>query len=317
MLERALIRTWDRAVHTAAAIGYRLPLASPARYGVEVTRDVRYAPSTRRAHLLDVYRPIGRPSPPALLYVHGGGFAVLSKDTHRIMALAFASAGFAVFNINYRLGPTHRFPAPLQDASAALDWVASHASEFGADPTRLCLAGESAGANLVAALAYCATHPRPESYARRLFDHDLRIRAVLPIYGLFDMQDMDRFDRAGMPWWLRVALRQAGTSYVGRPLEERAAAAPLASPLRCFQAKPGPGTRPLPPFFLACGTRDPLLGDSKALCYALRARGGRCELSIHPGEIHGFNAMLWRPEARAKWRAAFSFLERHTAVAGP
>lgn len=317
VFERTLIRTWDRAVHTAAAIGYRLPLAEPARYGVEVTHNVRYAPSTQRAHLLDVYRPTGKRSPPALLYVHGGGFAVLSKDTHRIMALAFASAGFAVFNINYRLGPKHRFPAPLEDAGAALEWVADHAGDFGADATRLCLAGESAGANLVTALTYCATHPRPESYARKLFDHGLSIRAVLPIYGLFDMQDMDRFARAGMPWWLQVALRQAGASYVGRPLDERAATAPLASPLRCFQAPPPSGTRPLPPFFLACGTRDPLLGDSKALCEALRRRGARCELSIHPGEIHGFNAMLWRPEARAKWRAAFSFLERHTAVAKP
>ncbi|MCA9628436.1 MAG: alpha/beta hydrolase [Myxococcales bacterium] len=314
MLERALIRTWDRAVHSAAAIGYRLPLAHPARYGVEVTRDVRYAATTRRAHLLDVYRPLGRRAAPALLYVHGGGFAVLSKDTHRIMALAFASAGFSVFNINYRMGPAHRFPAPLEDASAALDWVAAHASDFDADATRLCLAGESAGANLVAALTYCATHPRPESYARRLFDLDLQIRAVLPIYGLFDMQDMARFERAGMPWWLRAAIRQAGTSYVGRPLEERAASAPLASPLRCFQAPKPTGARPLPPFFLACGTRDPLLGDSKALCEALRQRGARCELSIHPGEIHGFNALLWRREARAKWRAAFSFLDRHTAV---
>ena len=78
---------------------------------------------------------------------------MLSKDTHRVMALAYARRGYVVFTINYRLGPEHLFPAPLEDASPhALVWVREHCARFGGDPSRLAIAGESAGANLVTAL---------------------------------------------------------------------------------------------------------------------------------------------------------------------
>src|SRR5262245_57988665 len=80
------------------------PAARPRRHGVQVLRDVRYADGHGADRLLDVYQPVGRPGPlPVVLYVHGGGFRILSKDSHWMMALAFARHGYLVFNINYRL----------------------------------------------------------------------------------------------------------------------------------------------------------------------------------------------------------------------
>lgn len=313
----ALRRAFDLGVHRFTWVGYRLhPKGHPHRHGVRMYPDVAYRQTGRRAHRLDIYRPSGVKPRPAILYVHGGAFSMLSKDTHRIMALALASQGYVVFNINYRLGPTHLYPKPLADASAALLWMLEHGAEYGADTSRVAIAGESAGGNLTAALTYIATHPRPEPFARAVYERNPPLRCVLPIYGIHDLNDIERFwrqpDKAKkMAAWVKRELRWAGTSYVGHPLEERAEACPLASPLHLYEQPAPSGARPLPPFFLTAGTADPLLDDSRRLKEAVEARGAECELHVYTGEIHGFNAMLWRPAARAKWREVFRFLERH------
>ncbi len=302
-----------------AAVGYRvIPAANPSRYGLTLTTDVAYRSTDRRAHRLDVYQPHGdgRSLRPAVLYVHGGAFSMLSKDTHRVMALQLAARGFVVFNINYRLGPRHRYPAPLEDVAAALGWVCDHAEEWGADPTRLAVAGESAGANLVTALTYIATHPRPEPFARALFERQAGLRATLAVYGMHDMHDVARLWRdprkdQRMPGWVKREILSTTTAYLGDATDASAAAAPLASPLRLIAGPVPEGARPLPPFLLTAGTADPLLDDSRRLARVLEARGVEHELHVYPGEIHGFDAMLWRPAAQAKWRAVARFLRRH------
>jgi acetyl esterase/lipase len=100
------------------------PAARPERHRVEVLRDISYAPSNLAEHRLDIYRPTDRTGPlPIVLYVHGGGFRILSKDTHWLMALAFARRGYVVFNVGYRLAPEHPFPAAVEDVCAAYAWV--------------------------------------------------------------------------------------------------------------------------------------------------------------------------------------------------
>ena len=102
-----------------SAVGRLHPDARPERHGVQIVRDVPYLPSDRREHRLDVYRPARANGPlPVVVYIHGGGFRILSKDTHWIMALAFARRGFLVFNLSYRLAPRHRFPAPGNGSTA-------------------------------------------------------------------------------------------------------------------------------------------------------------------------------------------------------
>ncbi|MFW6049727.1 MAG: alpha/beta hydrolase [Myxococcota bacterium] len=312
-----LRRAFDLGVHRLAWVGYRLhPQGDPEAHNVEFHPDVPYRGTGRRSHLLDVYRPADPVPRPALLYVHGGAFSMLSKDTHRLMALALASRGYVVFNINYRLGPRHIYPKPLEDASAALLWMLEHGAEYGANTSRVAIAGESAGGNLTAALTYIATHPRPEPFARAVFEREVPLRCALPIYGIHDLNDIERFWRhpgkaQKMAGWVKRELEWAGISYVGHPLAQRAPHCPLASPVRLYEEAPPPGSRPLPPFFATVGTADPLLDDSRRLKKAIEARGGACELHVYPGEIHGFNAMIWRPAARAKWRAVFRFLARH------
>jgi acetyl esterase len=307
-----LRRSIDFGAHLASRVIYALPMAHPALYGVDVERDVPYLDSPSPAHTLDVYRPRGVGRPPAVMYVHGGAFSTLSKDTHRVMALNFAARGYVVFNINYRLGPAHAYPAPLEDAAAALRWVETNAAQYGADPMRIVLAGESAGANLVTALATSAIEPRPEPFAQTIYERNPPIRAVVAIYGLLDFHDMHRFTtHPRLMGWLKAMIVDAGTAYVGRPIRARALDAPLASPLRLLAAPPSDFARTPPPFFAAAGTADPLLDDSRRLQAAIEGRGGLCRLEIFPGEIHGFNALVWRKAAQNKWRAVGEFLRHH------
>src|SRR5215475_13278057 len=81
----------DNAFRGLSRLGRLHPRANPRRHGAEVERDVAYRPTGLAAHTLDVYRPAGVRGPlPIVLYVHVGGFRILSKDTHWMMGIGFA-----------------------------------------------------------------------------------------------------------------------------------------------------------------------------------------------------------------------------------
>jgi acetyl esterase len=233
------------------------------------------------------------------------------------MAFALARAGgYVLFNIDYRNGRGYRYPAPLEDASRALLWVHEHCARYGGDPSRIALAGESAGGNLVTALAVASSWRRPEPFARRLFDADVHLRAVVATYGFLDLGYTPEYlANPRMPAFAKVLLLDAARSYVGRDLLRAVERCPLASPLRIIES--GGPDRPLPPFFAAVGTRDPLLRCSKRLKAALDVLATPCELHVSPGEVHGYDAMMWRPMAKKKWRATHAFLERCLAPLAP
>src|SRR5437868_4074982 len=78
----------DRTVHLFARMRYAMPDVHPSRYDVRVTKHVAYGASSRLHHRLDVYTPLRAPKPlPVIMYVHGGGFSMLSKETHFVMAM--------------------------------------------------------------------------------------------------------------------------------------------------------------------------------------------------------------------------------------
>jgi len=309
---RLRVRAVNRLVHAFARARFALPDASPARFHITVQRDLRYRATLDPAHTLDVYIPTRAPRPlPTILYVHGGGFAMLSKETHRVMALSYARRGYLVFLINYRLGPKNLLPAPIEDASEALIWVRDNCAYFGGDPNRLAIAGESAGGNLVTALGVASALRRPEPFAQKLFDADVKLRAVVATYGFLDLESIEHYERhPKLPGPLKTMVLHAACSYVGLDVRAGAAAAPMASPLLVLE-RAAKLDRPLPPFFADAGTRDPLLGDSRRLKAAVERHGGTCDLHIAPGQIHGYDAMVWREPAREKWRRVHDFLRPH------
>ena len=305
----------ESAFRSIAGLSRLHPRAKPDVHGVEVIRDLPYRPTGLAAHTLDVWRPVGaghsREPLPVVLYVHGGGFRILSKETHWVMALAFARRGYVVFNVNYRLAPVDPFPAAVEDTCAALRWVVDNAERFGGDAGRVILAGESAGANLVTALAVCCAYRRPELYARAVWDRNIRPVAVMPACGILQVSDHERFfrpPRKPLPWYISGRIAEVALGYLHKVTVD----AELADPLLILERERP--SRPLPPFYTICGTADPILDDSRRLAAALDRHGVDHELRIYPGEPHAFHALPWRPNARDAWKRGFAFLERVLSV---
>jgi acetyl esterase len=298
----------DRFFYGLAALGALHPLARPERHKLVRTRDILYGDEA--AHRLDVWRPEGTPKG-AIFYVHGGGFRILSKDTHWVMALMFARAGYVVFNVDYRLAPAHPYPAAISDVARAYAWVVDHAREYGVDPEQIVLAGESAGGNLVTALTLAACFERSEPWAREVFTRGVVPAAVLPACGLLQVTEPERF-RSRWPHMSRAAHDQIvviANEYLGPGRGDLSREAlDFADPLLVFERDEKPA-RPIPPFFVGCGTRDPLLDDARRLHRALERRGAHSELRLYPGELHAFHAAVVTPNARRFWRDTYRFLD--------
>ncbi len=116
--------------------------------------DLTYAERDSGPLQLDLYRPAGMPGPlPAIVCIHGGGWAKGSRQGYSKVARALAKKGFVTATISYRLSGVAPFPAQIEDCRAAVDWLRSHADEFGIDPNRIASIGHSAGGHLSALLA--------------------------------------------------------------------------------------------------------------------------------------------------------------------
>jgi acetyl esterase/lipase len=126
--------------------------AMAPRDGVTVTRNVAYAEGARRT--LDIYAPRASSAPaPVVVFFYGGGWEAGSKDMYRFVGATLAARGVLTVIPDYRLYPQVRFPAFMQDASAAVAWTRANAARFGGDPNRLFLMGHSAGGQIAALLA--------------------------------------------------------------------------------------------------------------------------------------------------------------------
>jgi acetyl esterase len=293
--------------HGLSSAGRLHPSSRPEAHGLEVIRDVPYAATVDAAHRLDIFRPRDAREPlPVVLYVHGGGFQLLSKDTHWMMGLVFARAGYVVCNISYRLAPKHPFPAALEDTCTALEWVTRHIAEYGGDPSRMVFAGESAGANLVCGLAVACCYQRPEPYARRAFATGIVPKAVVLGCGILQVSDPGRFARRRkLPRMVQAMLHDISAGY----MRGVAGDAELADPLVILE-RGVPPDRPLPAFFAFAGTRDPILDDTRRVADALAKLHVPHEVRYYPGELHAFHALMMRRAARDCWRDKLAFIER-------
>lgn len=322
---RLTVAVIEGMFRTVSRLGALHPRARLDRHGVEKLADRPYAERDGRTLAYDVYRPIGvTPGErrPVVFYVHGGGFAILSKETHWIMGLAFAKRGFVVVSIDYRLAPMAPFPLGLEDVADAYLHMLDHVGELGGDPSKVIVAGESAGANLAVALTIAATTRRSEPFAAKVFERGVVPCAVLPACGIFDVTDVARFTREPPAVTPFVQGRLDGIErayFRGRAassLPEEQRARELADVLAWARSST-PTERPWPPTFVLCGTADPILRDSLALVSALRARGADAEEQYYPREFHAFHAFPSRPEARRAWADTFDFLARHGLSPAP
>ncbi|MGB1275834.1 MAG: alpha/beta hydrolase [Nannocystaceae bacterium] len=304
-------RGYLTALAQASRWGRLLPIARRAFTSVEVLKNLSYTTSSGSSEqVMDVYRPRQLSGPaPVVLYIHGGAFTDLSKDTHWMMGLAFAHAGYIVCNINYRLAPKHPFPAAIEDALAAALWVHENIAKYGGDPKRVVVAGESAGGNLATSVTLAAAHRFELPAAQRLFDAGLSPAACIAACGILQVTETERFSarrKRPLPTWVHDQLTAITRAYLPESAR-RPEWMSLADPL-VFLEQGEPTTHELPPFFTFAGTRDPILDDTRRLAEALSQRGVACTSKVYPGELHAFHAVIPRAAAQTCWQDQFAFL---------
>lgn len=306
----------DVALNSATRVAKLTPGGRRILSGIDVQRNIRYVEGSEdKRHQLDVYKAEDQEGPrPVFIYIHGGGFRILSKETHWMMTGILAHQGFCVFSVNYGLAPQHAYPAGVNDVFAAVEWIAQNAASYGGDMSQVVVGGESAGANLTCGVALAHIDRSEDPAARRIYDLNLQIKALAPACGLLDVAHPSRFDilQPDMPQLYRDRIAVICRSYVS---EERASE-PFASPLLWFESEQT-SQRVIPPCFVGCGDRDPVLSDSTRMIDALKRRGVETEGVIYPEAIHAFQAFFWQANAIQFWTDQLKFLSRYVKGLSP
>ncbi|MDX6472387.1 MAG: acetyl esterase, partial [Gaiellaceae bacterium] len=208
----------------------------------------------------------------ALLWFHGGGWAVGSLESHDPVCRHLArTTPCCVLAVDYRLAPEHPFPAAVEDCLAATAWASRAAAELGIDTGRIAVGGDSAGGNLAAVTALRArTAGVPvalQVLAYPVTDIDLDTPSYL------EHAEGLNLTRAKMEWYWRLYLAGAD------------GATPDASPLRAESL------RGVAPALVQTAEYDPLLSEGEAYAERLAESGVPVTLTRYDGMIHGFLRM--------------------------
>jgi acetyl esterase/lipase len=253
----------DMRQRTAVAAGPPLPVGAVR----DLTVDGAAGPLRARHYAPD---EAGGPHP-LLVYYHGGGWVIGDLDTHDSPCRMLARhAGVHVLSIDYRMGPEDRFPAAVDDARAALRWAFAHAAELGADPSRVCVGGDSAGGNLSAVVSWLATHDGGPAPVFQLL--------VYPVTDLSEKRPSHRHFAEGFLLtdaemdWFRA-------NYLSSEDDRRD---PRVSILLADSLAG------LPPALVVTAGFDPLRDEGEAFAQALRDAGNVVAHRRFPGLIHGF-----------------------------
>lgn len=232
----------------------------------KVARDVPYGEGPRRR--LDVFSN-GAPDAPVMVFFYGGGWNSGKKADYAFAADAFASCGFLVVMPDYRVFPDVRFPAFLEDGAAAVRWTHDNAARFGGDPSRIVLAGHSAGAYIAAMLAlderYLAAAGAPMS----------AIKGMAGVSGPYDFYPFD----------VKASIDAFG----------KAPDPAMTQPVNFVR-------KDAPPILLLHGDKDTTVKprNTISLDAKLRALGAPVETKFYPGVDHATPMLALSPVLRGK-----------------
>jgi acetyl esterase len=269
-IQSAGVPAWHKlSVENARAVEDRV-FASDDPREVAFVRDLAFE-GPRGEVPVRVYRDDPPQPAPLVVFYHGGGWTLGTLDSAGDICRELAArADCVVASVDYRLAPEHPFPAPHDDAWAALKWAADTGDAFGGDPDRLTVAGTSAGGNLAASVALRARdHDGPDVAHQALF------------YPMTD-PDTDRqsYDEHGDgPLLTERDVEWFWANYCRSPVD---AANPYAGVLRA------PDHGDLPPATVVTAGHDPLRDEGRAYAEALTADGTPATHRHYPTMAHGF-----------------------------
>ncbi|MDQ1375382.1 MAG: acetyl esterase, partial [Actinomycetota bacterium] len=213
-------------------------------------------------------RPSDRRPLPVLVFFHGGGFVIGDLDTHDQVCRQLANGSHAiVVAVDYRLAPEHPYPAAPDDCFAATTWIHEHATELGGDPTRMAVAGDSAGGNLAAVVAQEARDKGgPPLKAQILIYPATDLSMQHP--SITENGEGYLLTKEGMDWFMGHY-------------------APDVDDVRCSPLA-AVDLSGLPPALVITAEFDPLRDEGEAYAAHLREAGVPVVLSRYDGMIHGF-----------------------------
>ena len=254
--------------------------AIPLPTGVTECRNISYG-SHGVWNLLDVYYPEGTTAPlPTIVSIHGGGYVYGTKEIYRRYGMDLAKRGFAFVNFNYRLAPKWRFPTPLHDTNAVMDWICKNAQRYHLDPSRIIVLGDSAGAQLTSQYAAMVTNP---AYGKLFHMNipNITIRAIGLNCGMYDQKARAQDKRKGIH-----------LDYLGRGLSGDD---PRFAVLENITAA-------YPPAFITTGSHDFLRPMAEPMYNFLRSKGLDAEWKCYGAEDnekigHVFHVNILLPEA--------------------
>ena len=235
---------------------------------------------------------------PAVLWLHGGGFLMGSPKQDDALCRQIADElGAIVVAPVYRLAPKHAFPAALDDAYAALGWLAKRDD---VDANRIAVAGASAGGGLAAQLAL---HARDQG--------EIRLAAQILVYPMLDDRTVLRtdLDESVFRLWDNRANRVGWSAYLGYE-PGGAEASPIAVPSR------NEDLRGLPPAWIGVGSLDLFRDEDMAYAERLRAADVPCETIVIDGVFHGFDGIVADSAATRRFRESM-FAAMREALAAP
>jgi len=242
----------------------------------EVATEDRTLPGPAGHIAYRLYAPAApaREPAPGFVFFHGGGLVAGSIETHHRVAAALAqTTGCRLISVDYRLAPEHKFPAAIEDAVAATQYVLANAAQLGIDPHRVVVGGDSAGATLAAVVCqHALQNGWPPIAAQCLICPVLDFEEVSPSRREFAQDYL--IDRA--------TLEADLADYV---TDDADLADPRISPLRAFQVAG------LPMAIIHTAEYDPMRDEGNAYARKLLAAGVVVEHVCHPGMIHNFHAM--------------------------
>lgn len=250
-----------------------------SEYDVDIRKDVVYA-DHGGVLLGDFYLPQGATNAPVIVAVHGGGWAHRSRPTYQYWGPYLARRGYAVFEIAYRVGVAGVYPRAVDDVKSAVQFVRANAREYGIDPDRIGMMGDSAGGHLCSLVALAGGEFNGESGEPN--GHvPAHVKAVVSFYGVYDMMAQWRFDLVARPND-QITVKFLGTS----PLHDRR---------RFFDASPisyATIGRTDAAFLIITGTDDDIVDPAQAKAFqnALNQAGIKSRRIVIPGAGHFFTA---------------------------
>ena len=248
-----------------------------------IKRDIEYARVGETSLLLDLYVPAHAPSPPLIVWVHGGAWRSGSKAGMPLQPLA---SRYAIASVDYRLSPVAKFPAQVHDLKAAVRFLRAKAGEYRINTERIAIAGSSAGGHLAALVGVTNGVKELEGEVGDRRDQSSDVQAIVDFYG---PANLTTILKQSTPHGLSVREPALELLFGGRP-DEKTELAKLASPALHVDSKD-------PPLLIFHGDQDPQvpINQSHELIGAYKRNGLPATLEVVYGGAHG-GKLFFTPE---------------------